>query len=41
MHYHTQADALPNFYINEDELKKLMPNDINMKILKKNETLEI
>jgi L-ascorbate metabolism protein UlaG (beta-lactamase superfamily) len=40
MHYHTTSSALPNFYVDLKKIKELIP-EVNMKILKRNETFKI
>jgi L-ascorbate metabolism protein UlaG (beta-lactamase superfamily) len=41
MHYHSNKESLPNFYIDEKELDGLLPGNIDMKILDKNTVFEI
>jgi len=41
MHYHTNTYGLPNFYIDEKELEKLLPGNLEMTIIKRNEFFEI
>ena len=41
MHYHTHTDGLPNFYIDEKEVEKLLPGNIELMILARNEVHEI
>jgi L-ascorbate metabolism protein UlaG (beta-lactamase superfamily) len=41
MHYHTNTYGLPNFYIDENELEKLVPGNVNMRIVTRNKVLEI
>lgn len=36
MHYHTSKDSLPNFYATIEEIKEILPKNINLKILIKN-----
>lgn len=41
MHYHTNTYGLPNFYIKEEELEKLLSGNIEMRIVKRNEIFGI
>lgn len=41
MHYHTNVEGLPNFYVDEEELEKLKPGNIEMRIVNRNEVFEI
>jgi len=41
MHYHTNIDGLPNFYIHGNELENLVPDNIEMRIVKRNKILGI
>lgn len=41
MHYHTNTYGLPNFFINENELIHLLPGNAKMRIVKRNDAIEI
>ncbi|MEE9151041.1 MAG: MBL fold metallo-hydrolase [Thermoplasmata archaeon] len=41
MHYHTSSDALPNFYLESEELLGLLPKNVNTKILDRNRTYRV
>lgn len=41
IHYHSEPEALTNFYIPQKSLLKLLPKEINLKILKRNESIKL
>jgi hypothetical protein len=36
MHYHTDRNALPNFYVDAEVIEKLLPDNIKMRVLERN-----
>ncbi|UCG69754.1 MAG: MBL fold metallo-hydrolase [Thermoplasmata archaeon] len=41
MHYHTSQDALPNFYIESEELFRLLPKNIRIEVIERNIPFQI
>lgn len=41
MHYHTNRSALPNFYADVQEIRRLLPEDVNLRILERNREYKI
>lgn len=41
IHYHSDSKALSNFYISQKNLFKILPKEINLKILKRNESIKV